>query len=179
VFIAPSGSAVVVTESAGLITMLRSFVFVCGVVEESVAAMVKFAVPDAVGVPSMTPVVPCRVRPAGSVPAVTLHETGCVPPLDCSVVAGYALFIVPPGSDVVVIVNGGGAITMLSAFVAVSAGVVESLTRTVKSAVPAAVGVPSITPVALCKVRPAGSAPAITVHAAYGGVPPVAVSVAA
>lgn len=167
-----------VTESAGLMAMLRSIVFVCGVGEESVAVMVKFAVPDAVGVPSMTPVAPCSVRPAGNDPAVMLHETGRVPPLDCSVVAGYTLFIVPPGSDVVVIVKGGGAITMPSAFVAVSAGVVESLTCTVKSAVPAAVGVPVITPVALCKVRPAGRAPAVNVHDEYGGVPPVAFSVA-
>ena len=50
-----------------------------------------------------------------------------------------------------------------------------SATRTVKLAVPVAVGVPLTTP-ALDKVRPAGRLPTVTDHV-YGGVPPVAARV--
>jgi hypothetical protein len=53
---------------------------------------------------------------------------------------------------------------MLRAFVAVTAGVLWSETLTVKSAVPMAVGVPEITPVAALSVSPAGSAPALIAH---------------
>ncbi len=41
----------------------------------------------------------------------------------------------------------------------------------------AAVGVPLITPEEAFSVKPAGSVPAVTVHAPYGAVPPVAESV--
>jgi hypothetical protein len=61
---------------------------------------------------------------------------------------------------------------MLSAFVAVCFGLLESVTCTVKAKVPAAVGVPEIAP-ALLSVRPAGSAPALIDHA-YGVAPPAA-----
>lgn len=54
-------------------------------------------------------------------------------------------------------------------------GGVESVTRIVKLDVPAAVGVPEITP-AVLNVSPAGSEPLSRLHA-NGGVPPVAVSV--
>ena len=54
-------------------------------------------------------------------------------------------------------------------------GGVVSVTCTVKLDVPAAVGVPEITP-AVLNERPAGSAPLSRLHA-MGDVPPVAVSV--
>ncbi len=85
----------------------------------------------------------------------------------------------PSGNEAVVTVKGGGAMVMLRSFVAVRAGVVESVTFTVKFAVPKAVGVPSITPVAECNVNPAGNEPPVTLHATYGFVPPVAARVVA
>jgi len=54
--------------------MLRLAVAVFAVgVSESVTVTVKFAVPEAVGVPEITPVAPLRVRPAGKLPVVTAH----------------------------------------------------------------------------------------------------------
>ena len=61
------------------------------------------------------------------------------------------------------------------AFVAVSAGVWESVTRTVKFEVPAVVGVPEITPPEL-KESPAGRLP-LWRDQLYGVTPPVAASV--
>ena len=56
-----------------LIEMLTLAVAVCAVgVSESVALMVKFFVPSAVGVPEITPVLALRLKPAGRVP-VKLH----------------------------------------------------------------------------------------------------------
>src|SRR5262245_39777977 len=52
-----------------------------------------------------------------------------------------------------------------------------AVTWTVKFEVPVAVGVPEITPVPAASVSPAGSVPLASDHV-YGGVPPVAVSVA-
>ena len=73
------------------------------------------------------------------------------------------------------IVCGRGASTvMLSALVAVCA---RALTWTVKFEVPVAVGVPEITPVLAVSVSPGGSAPLAIDHV-YGGVPPLAASVA-
>jgi hypothetical protein len=46
---------------------------------------VKFAVPEAVGVPEMAPVAPLRVRPAGKLPLVMVHEYGVMPPVACKV----------------------------------------------------------------------------------------------
>ena len=43
------------------------------------ACTVKLNVPAAVGVPLNTPLVPLRVRPAGSVPVVMLQVMGVVP----------------------------------------------------------------------------------------------------
>ena len=62
------------------------------------------------------------------------------------------------------------------AFVAACCGEETSVTRTVKLKVPVLEGVPLRTPVVAFKLRPAGSAPAVTDHA-YGEVPPEANSV--
>src|SRR5262245_48531284 len=62
----------------------------------------------------------------------------------------------------------------LSARVAVCA---PALTRTVGLETPVAVGVPEITPVLALRASPAGSVP-LTIDHVYGGVPPVAASVA-
>lgn len=154
-------------------TIASACVFVC--VPASVAVTVKLVVPATVGVPSITPVPLCKVSPGGSVPVVTLQPTGAVPPLDCNV-ALYPLLIATAGKVVVMIVNCGGAITMLNAFVAVNAGVLASATCTVKFAVPTAVGVPEITPP--LSASPAGKDPALILHV-NGDIPPVAVRVVA
>jgi hypothetical protein len=71
----PAGNVVVVTDKAGFTTMLRLAVAVFAVgVSESVTVTVKFVVPEAVGVPEMTPVAALRVRPAGKLPLVIVHE---------------------------------------------------------------------------------------------------------
>src|SRR5262245_32850537 len=54
---------------------------------------------------------------------------------------------------------------------------VPAVTVTVKVEVPVAVGVPEIWPVAAAGVGPAGSVP-LAIDQVYGGVPPVAASVA-
>ena len=54
--------------------MLKFAVAVLAVgVSESVTVTVKFAVPEAVGVPEITPAA-LRVRPAGKLPVVTAQE---------------------------------------------------------------------------------------------------------
>jgi len=68
-------------------------------------------------------------------------------------------------------------ITIERALVAVRAvGVVESVTVTVKSEVPAAVGVPVMIPVESSRLKPAGSVPVVTDHV-YGVTPPEAARV--
>ena len=72
--ITPAGRVVVVTDKAGFTTMLKFAVAVLAVgVSESVTVTVKFVVPEAVGMPEITPVAPLRVRPAGKLPVVTAH----------------------------------------------------------------------------------------------------------
>ena len=84
--ITPAGKVAVVTDRAGFTTMLRLAVAVFAVgVSESVTVTVKFVVPEAVGVPEMTPVAPLRARPAGKLPVVTAHEYGVMPPVACKV----------------------------------------------------------------------------------------------
>src|SRR3954452_15374430 len=128
--------------------------------ELSLTCTVKFAVPAAVGVPLMVPFA-ASDSPAGSEPSVVDHAYPPVPPLAESVWL-YAAPAVPPGSDDVVTVSGGGATLMLSACDAVAFEL--SLTCTVKFAVPAVVGVPLMAPLAASD-RPAGSEPSVVDHA--------------
>jgi hypothetical protein len=65
---------------------------------------------------------------------------------------------------------------MVRLAVAVSGVVSESATPMVKLEVPAAVGVPEITPVLALSVKPAGRLPVLTLHV-YGATPPLAASV--
>jgi hypothetical protein len=53
--------------------MLRLAVAVSAVVSESATPTVKFAVPAAVGVPEITPVLALRDNPAGRLPLLTLQ----------------------------------------------------------------------------------------------------------
>jgi hypothetical protein len=86
---------------------------------------VKFAATGVVGVPPMTPA-PDSVRPAGSVPVVTDHAYGGVPPVAANV-CEYAVPTVPfERGDDVVIESGGGSIVTANCFVAVC----DALSRT-------------------------------------------------
>ena len=172
----PPGNDVVVTVGgcgAAATAMLKAFVPV--LFAASVTCTVNDTVPAAVGVPEITPVDATRLNPAGNVPALTLQVYGVVPPLACSVVE-YAVPAVPPGNDVVVTVGGCGAAAtaILKAFVPVLFA--ASFTCTVNDTVPAAVGVPEITPVDATRFNPAGNVPALTLQL-YGVVPPLACSV--
>ena len=73
--ITPAAKVVVVTDKAGFTTMLKFAVAVFAVgVSESVTVTVKFEVPEAVGVPEITPVDALRSRPEGKLPVVIVHE---------------------------------------------------------------------------------------------------------
>ena len=77
----------------------------------------KFAATAVVGVPLIA--APDSVRPAGSVPDVTDHVYGGVPPVAANV-CEYAVPTVPfERGDGVVMVSGGGSIVMANCFVAV------------------------------------------------------------
>ena len=148
---------VTVSVLAAAMLMLSACVAVAGVEAESVAFTVKFAVPATVGVPVIAPVPAFSVKPVGREPVVIDQVTAPVPPVAPNV-ALYAEPTVPPGKLVVEIANGELTV-IVRAFVAVCAGVPESVAFTVKLAVPAAVGVPVIAPVLALSVSPAGSAP--------------------
>ena len=72
---------------------------------EFVAVISKFAVPVPAGVPVMAPVLELRVRPAGSVPDVTVHVIGVVPV--ATMVCEYAEPCVPSGNGELVVIVGG------------------------------------------------------------------------
>jgi hypothetical protein len=136
----------------------------------SVTRTVKLLVPAGLGVPDIVPF-GARFSPAGSVPLVTDHEYGGVPP-DAASVCEYAVATVPAGSDDVVISNAAGLIVTDSGAMAEPDAL--SVTRTVKLLGPAVPGVPDIVPLG-ARFSPAGSVPLATDHK-YGGVPPEAVS---
>jgi hypothetical protein len=87
------------------------------------------------------------------------------------------VLVVPPGREEVVICTAVTAAftAMLRLAVLVCAGELESVTLTVNEEVPAAVGVPLITPEVL-SVNPAGKDPEL-IDQLYGVVPPVAANV--
>ena len=70
----------------------------------------------------------------------------------------------PAGRLEVVIDTGAGPTTMLRLAVEVSGVLSESLTPIVKLEVPAAVGVPEMTPVLALSDRPAGKLPVLMLH---------------
>ena len=69
------------------------------------------------------------------------------------------------------------AIARSNAFVALCAGLAESVTRAVKLKLPVAVGVPEIAPLVGLSVKPGGRVP-LTIDQVYDGVPPLAASIA-
>jgi hypothetical protein len=153
--------------------MLRAFVADCVGLLESVTLRVKFEVVSGPrGLPVMRPDA-FIARPGGNAPALTVYVK--VPKPVATTCWLYAVPSTPAGNVVVVNVGGPGKLMrMLSAWVAVcGVTVLESVTLTVKFAVPAGpVGVPLIVPEVL-RVSPAGSAPALTVNVTVPA-PPVA-----
>jgi uncharacterized membrane protein len=117
---------------------------------------VKDAVPAAVGVPAITPA-PLKFKPAGSAPLVIDQLYGGVPPV-ADRLCKYASFTRPALRTLVVMLNGAGFTVRLRFADAITEA--ASVTRTVKDAVPAAVGVPVIAPAPL-KFNPAGSEPLV------------------
>ena len=116
----------------------------------------------AVGVPLSRPVDEFNVKPPGSVPEVSDHVYGMVPPLAANV-CEYAVPTWPLDSDNIVIVSVAGAIVSVRLTFAVCAGEPESVTLKVSAVVfAAAVGVPLIWPVDEFSVSPAGSVPDVT-----------------
>ena len=130
----------------------------------SVTATLNVNVPTAPGVPVMAPVLE-RVSPDGRLVADQL--SGAFPPVAANVVL-YAVFVTPPGKELVVIVN-AAAMVNESCLVAVwGVGMAESVAVTVTVKGPLTVGVPEIVPFELM-VRPDGRLVAIQL---MGAVPP-------
>ena len=132
---------------------------------------VKLAVPAVVGVPEIAPEL-LIANPAGKLPEETVQVTVPTPPLDWRV-AVYAALTTPEGR-VVVVMTSLGLMVMVNACFAVWGGVLESVAVTVKFVVPAAVGVPEMSPEPL-RVNPPGRLPVVTLQL-MEPVPPVAAS---
>jgi hypothetical protein len=81
---------------------------------------------------------------------------------------------VPLGSEGVVIV--GTVWIVIERVLGIESALALSFTVTVNEYVPAAVGVPPITPLEEFNVSPGANAPLLTVQLRYGGVPPLALN---
>ena len=134
---------------------------------------VKLAVPMAVGVPEMVPVL-ANARPAGRVPLVMDQVYGAVPPVALSEELNDA-FVIPADKLVVLIASGDPAATTDKARMpaAVWTGEPASLTVTPMEKLPLTVGVPEINPVVADRLSPAGRAPE-EIDQVYDPVPPLA-----
>ncbi len=97
-----------------------------------------------VGVPLITPVDGFSVSPGGIV--VDDQVYAGVPPLAASV-AEYGAFMLPPGSDDVLIANGGAIVREKLRFAVSGTGAVESVSVITTEVVLEAVAVPLMTPV--------------------------------
>jgi hypothetical protein len=166
----PPGNDVVVIDSVPATVIANGCEAVAPAL--STTRMVTFVVPTVVGVPEISPVLVLRLSPAGNVPSDTAHVSDPVPPVEATVFE-YATPAVAPGKDVVVM-ESGGAIVIERGFE--SEALAASTTPMVKFEVPAADGVPEIAPVALLRLSPAGSAPALMDHVS-GAVPPAATTI--
>jgi hypothetical protein len=72
---------VVIANGVGATTRERVTDFVWAGLDESVTLKDKLAVPTAVGVPEMTPLLGAKLRPVGRVPEVMDQVYGPVPPV--------------------------------------------------------------------------------------------------
>ena len=169
------------TFGAGAVEMFIENTAVAIAPFESFACIVKENDPAIVGVPRISPVAGVNDKPFGSAPLARFQVYGGVPPAALTR-QEYTPPTPPTGSEAVVICTGfaplaaaddAGLITNENLRDAIAP--CESVTCIVKENVPAAVGVPSMSPVTAVNFSPAGSAPAFGAHA-YGGVPPLAFS---
>src|SRR5262245_57972624 len=110
--------------------------------------------------PLMVPVDELSEVHAGRVPLTMLQLYGGIPPV-AWIFCLYAVSTAPSGSDVVVMERGSTTTVMFRLAEAVSGGLPESATCTLKLARPPAVGVPEIVP-SLPKLNPAGREPAVS-----------------
>jgi len=104
----PPGSGevvVIVGGEGGWITIARACLACCPPL--SAIWTVNDDVPEAVGVPEITPVAGSRFRFCGSVPVTMLQLSGGVPPMAFTGWL-YAWPTNPSGSEVVVVDSGGG-----------------------------------------------------------------------
>ena len=138
---------------------------------ESVTVMTTVATAGAVGDPEMAPVEASNFSPAGRPVADQVY--GLVPPFAANV-AEYAEPTMPPDSEVVVMDSGGVIVSERLAVAFKGVGVEESVRVIATVLVPAAEGLPLMTPVDALMFNPAGRPVAAQV---YGVLPPVPVSV--
>ena len=182
-----AGREVVVMFGAALMTMLKSFSFVC--INESITRTRKLNVPAEVGVPLSKPASTLSVKlvPGGRVPLTKDQVYGVVPPL--AMVARLIDAPTVPGDsgEAVVMTKGTEMVTVYARPLppgspknSFAFAPQRSRARIAKLKVPAVVGVPLITPVLEFRERPGGSDPGlhgsvVLVHAenVNGVVPPV------
>ena len=144
--------------SAVSICNVKLFCAVIAGVLLSVTRIVKFEKTVPVGVPLI--VLPVRVNPAGSEPEKTENVYGAVP-LTAAKGWEYALPFIPTGNgEAVVIVK--TTTVIVRSFCAVCAGLLLSVTRTVKLDEPVPEGVPLI--VAPFRDKPFGNDPEVMDH---------------
>ena len=152
---APSGSGddVVICRGGGTMVIERVAVAVCCGVPESFTVTLALLVAATVGVPLITPVLALIDNPAGRPVADHVYD---VTPPEATTVVLYATPLVPDGSgEAVVMVN--CELMVIARFAdAVCCGLPESFTVTFAVLVPAAVGVPLITPLLALIDNPAG-----------------------
>ena len=141
----PFGKEVVVINTDEVLLAIvsdRTTDWVCAGVPESVIENPTAALlTAAVGVPEMTPVAAASVRPAGSVPLVSRHVYGAVPP-DAARVAAYVEPMVPAGSDVVVTDTADADVDVPETVDVLDGGALEVLVVVVAGCVCASAGSP-------------------------------------
>jgi hypothetical protein len=143
---------------------VKDAVALCAGVPESVTVNVSgVAVTAANGVPLISPVAGFNVKPAGIIQAVNCQVLAPTPPVAVSV-CEYATPALPLLSAVVVIVSTELVDVIVMVAKALCGGTPESVTLNVRLAVPAADGVPLITPVAAFNVKPDGRIPETDCH---------------
>ena len=172
------GRAVVVMVSAAaeMVSVRLAVAVWAGELESVTLKLSGVAVTTVAGVPLISPLEVFKVKPAGNVPEINCQAYAPVPPVAVSV-CEYAVPMVPPGSDVVVMERGVAVMVRVRLTLAVSAGEPESVALKVRGvAFTRLVGVPPIKPVEAFSVNPLGKVPEVNCQVC-APVPPTAVSV--
>src|ERR1039458_5203423 len=145
-----------VSAAAEMVSVRLAVAVRAGELESVTLKLSGVAVTTVAGVPLISPLEVFKVKPAGNVPEINCQAYAPVPPVAVSV-CEYAVPMVPPGSDVVVMERGVAVKVRGVAF-----------TRLV--------GVPPIKPVEAFSVNPLGKVPEVNCQVC-APVPPTAVSV--